>query len=90
MEGWPGLPEAARALVRLVSADHWADQRQRRPVPNERRVLLARVVAPAQREQVVLPVEHDGLPPTVLEALLSHHQVADLNFGPGRWISGDG
>src|ERR1700730_5066106 len=48
-----------------------------------------RVIAKPQREHVVFAVEDDGLPPSVVEALLGDDEVArrDLVPGPGQAAS---
>src|SRR5580704_4870028 len=69
-----------RALS-LLSRGVWADERQVEPWPRDRR--SAGIVAPAQLEQIVSVLDHDGFPPRWPSALgFSQHEVADIDVVP--------
>src|SRR5271165_2140708 len=64
-------------------------QRDGAAVPKELGQL--RVIAEPQREHVVFALEHDGLPPAIIERLLSNHEMARRNLVPGpRQAAGGG
>ena len=91
--GWvpgPG-PEASSLLAlsrRLGFVGRRAHQRNAGAMPEE--LGQVRVIAVLQAEGVAFPVEHDGLPPAVIEGLLSNHEMArpDLVPGPGQATGG--
>src|SRR5271166_3784097 len=50
-----------------------------------------RKIAVPEREHVVFAVEHDGLPPTIIERLVSDHEMARPDLVPGpRQAAGSG
>ena len=59
----------------------WADERQLEPWPRDRG--SAGIVAPAQLEQIVSGLDHDGFPPRRPSALrFGQHEMADIDVVP--------